>query len=264
MSGDEVFLWFISAVVGVACWLVWYVPTLTVSGFGRSAAPRRLLRFTPLLAAALLWLVLVNWASADVVGAYRWLYLTFGAAWVGFGVLWFSWFGLSLRDDVLERGNPAAAWALAGAILGLTACFAGANIGNGPGWWVVLFTAGLATATWLGLWLLLERLAHPSEPVTIDRGPSAGMRLGALLTSAGMILGRAAAGDWLSVGATVRDFVLGAWPALLLCLGAAVVETRLRPDADQPRRPPLMYGLVPSAAYLVLAAAWLVTAGWWM
>ncbi len=264
MSGDEAFLWIVSAAVGLVCWLKWYVPTLTVSRIVRSGGPRRVLRLAPLLAGILLWLVLINWASADVVGAYRWMYLTFGAAWVGFGALWFSWFGLSLRDDVLERGNAAAAWALAGAILGLTACFAGANIGNGPGWWVVLFTGGLATSTWFALWMLLERLVHPSETITIDRDPSAGVRLGALLASLGIVLARAAAGDWHSAGATVRDFVVGAWPALLLCLGAAVVESRLRPDAEQPHRPLLMCGLVPSAAYLGLAAAWLMTAGWWM
>jgi hypothetical protein len=40
----------------------------------------------------------------------------------------------------LEHGNPAA-----GAILGLTLAFARGNIGNGPGWWVVVFSAGMST-----------------------------------------------------------------------------------------------------------------------
>ena len=46
-----------------------------------------------------------------------------------------------------------------------TCCFAGANVGNGPGPEVVLFCALLATL-WLALlWLLLDRLASATDSV---------------------------------------------------------------------------------------------------
>jgi uncharacterized membrane protein YjfL (UPF0719 family) len=263
MSGDEVMLWVVSGVLAVGSWWKWFAPTIGVRPSRSAGVSRWLLRLSPLLAAVLLWQVLVHWASADVVGAYRWLYLTFGAAWVGVGLAWLPWLGLSARDDVVERGNTAAGWAVAGALLGLTACFAGANIGNGPGWWVVLFTGGLATATWFGSWLALEFLAQPSESISIERDVASGLRLGALLLASGLILGRAAAGDWHSASETVRDFVQVGWTAPALFGAATLVERWLRPSAEQPQRHWTVAGAAPAVAYLSLAAVWVANAGWW-
>src|SRR5215475_11669248 len=45
----------------------------------------------------------------------------------------FALLGISVRDDVAERGNRAASFAAAGLTVGATCCAAGANIGDGPG-----------------------------------------------------------------------------------------------------------------------------------
>ena len=107
----------------------------------------------------------------------------------------------------MERANGSASLAVAGAIIGITLAYAGGNIGDGPGWWVVVFCAALATLALFAAWMLLELASGVSDAVTVDRDPSAGMRLGGFLVACGLILGRSA-GDWISVDATVRDFVL--------------------------------------------------------
>jgi hypothetical protein len=63
---------------------------------------------------------------------YVLLYFFLGAMWVSVVVRILPFVGLSARDDVVERGNSSAARAIAGAILAITLCFAGGNIGNGP------------------------------------------------------------------------------------------------------------------------------------
>ena len=49
--------------------------------------------------------------------------------------------------------NAAAAMATAGATIGVTLSYAGGNIGDGPGWWVVVFSAAIATAGLFACWL---------------------------------------------------------------------------------------------------------------
>ena len=60
-----------------------------------------------------------------------------------------------------------------------------ANIGDGPGWWVVVFAAGLATAALFAAWLVLAQIGHGVDAVTIDRDLAAGVRLGAFLAACG-------------------------------------------------------------------------------
>ena len=105
---------------------------------------RRLLQLTPLVAAALLLAVLRYAASYDVRDdpAYLALYLILGAAWVGVSIRWLAVTGISTSDDVVERANGSASLAVAGAIIGITLAYAGGNIGDGPGWWVVVFCRG--------------------------------------------------------------------------------------------------------------------------
>lgn len=43
---------------------------------------------------------------------------------------------------VLAVSMFVAAYAIVGALAGITFSFARANVGNGPGWWVVVFSAG--------------------------------------------------------------------------------------------------------------------------
>jgi hypothetical protein len=230
---------------------------------GRRGSGHRLLQLMPFAAGALLWVVLRNASSFDVRDDWRYLafYLVLGAAWVGLWIRWLAVTGISTRDDVVERANVSAAIAISGAMLAITLCYAGGNIGDGPGWWVVVFSAALATMALFAGWLLLEFTSAVSETVTVDRDPAAGLRLAAFLIAAGLILGRAVAGDWVSAEATVRDFGAVAWPAIVLTIAAMVIERAARPTPESPRRPVLVYGLMPAAMYVGVAVHYVMRLG---
>jgi hypothetical protein len=255
MSGDEVVVLVASILSAFWFWGAWYIRPTLVRQVGRRPVGRRLLQVTPLAAAGLLWLVLKNASAEDVRDdpTYLTFYLVFGAAWVGFFVRLLAVAGISTRDDVVERANASASIAVAGAMLAITLCYAGGNIGDGPGWWVVAFAAGLATLALFAAWMLLELISGVSDVVTVDRDAAAAVRLAGFLVACGVILGRSVAGDWVSAEATVRDFVVVAWPVLVLVGVAAVVERVARPTMATPRPPIVPYGFVPAALYVAAA-----------
>lgn len=168
-----------------------------------------------------------------------------------------------MRDDAVERRNPAAGLALVGALGGVTLCFAGANVGNGPGWWVVAFAAALSTAGLMLAWLLVESGHGVSETITIERDRTTGLRFGCFLTACGLLLGRAVAGDWVSAVQTVEDFGRLAWPVLILTTIEMVIGLRSRPRPQHPETPLLEAGLIPSVIYLGGAFWYVWTRGWW-
>ncbi len=253
MSGDETMILLVSLGVAALAWYRWYAATrvrvLAVRNTGRS-----IFIATPPICLAMLFMVLRLWAANDVrySGTYLMFYTVAGAAWVGFCALWLGFLGISPRDDVIERQNLAAAFATAGAIAGITFSFAGANIGNGPGWWVVVFSAGLSTGAFFGLWALVERFTAISDLVTVDRSVDGGLRLGGFLIAIGMILGRAVAGDWVSAEATVRDFVIRAWPVLPLTALAVMIERVQSPDPNA-RNGDSLVGLFVASIYVAVS-----------
>jgi uncharacterized membrane protein YjfL (UPF0719 family) len=263
MSGDEIVTLIVSAITALVSWGAWYIAPARVQRVGRRPPAWRLLRLTPLVAAALLWVVLRSAASFDVRDDSRYLifYLLLGAAWIGIWMRALAVTGISTRDDVVERSNGSAALAIAGALLGMTLAFAGGNIGDGPGWWVVVFSAALATLAFFAAWILLELLSGVSEIVTVDRDPAAGLRLGGFLIGCGLILGRSVAGDWVTAEATVRDFVAAAWPVIVLVAVAVIVERAARPTRESPRPPLLIYGFIPALLYVGAAAYQLMRLG---
>jgi uncharacterized membrane protein YjfL (UPF0719 family) len=256
MSGDEVFVALASGALALFAWLGWYLLPMRVERLGAPARGLEVLVATPPLAAAILYAVLRTAASHDVREdpIYLGFYLVMGAAWLGLGARCFPLLGVSPRDDVVERGNRAAAHAIGGALVAVMLCFAGGNIGDGPGWWVVVFSAALATATLLLLWLALDLLSGISDTVTVERDAAAGVRLAGFLVACGLILGRAVAGDWVSAGATARDFVLAAWPVLPLLAVAALAERRARPTPERPAPSPATHGTLPALLYVAVAA----------
>jgi hypothetical protein len=227
MSGDEVMVLLFSAVVAAFAWYRWYAGAMVRTLVIRNAS-RFIFIAAPVACLAMLFIVLRQWAADDVRDSETYLafYMVAGGAWIGLCAQLCCVLGISPRDDAVERQNLAAAFATAGAMAGITFCFAGANVGNGPGWWVVVFSAALSTGTFFVLWALVENLTGVSERVTIDRADGTGLRFGGFLVATGLILGRAVAGDWVSADATVRDFVTVAWPVLPLA-GAEVIIGRV-------------------------------------
>lgn len=263
MSADEVVVLVASLIVATVVWLWWYRPILSIERLGAPEQGHGMLLVTPAACAAILFLVLRTLASHDVVSDVRYivLYLSLGAAWIGTVAAAFPLLGVSARDDVVERGNGAAAAAVVGGLLAITLCFAGGNVGDGPGWWVVVFCAGLATAGLFAAWGLLEALTRIADTVTIERDLAAGWRLGAFLAASGLILGRAVAGDWVTTGATTGDFVRVGWPIAILVAAAVVLERLYRPTPERPAPGVLGGGVLPALVYLTAAGAYVASLG---
>lgn len=225
MAGVEFIVLAIAAVMAAAALAYWYGSLARMPRLRRDARLWLLLAGAwPLCLLALLT-VLRRLAAADVRDApeYLLMYSAIGAGWLGAATFVFDWFGISPVDDAMARNNRAAGHAVCGAMAGVTLCFAGANVGNGPGWWVVLICAALSTAAWLALWALVESITGAAETITVGRDARAGSRLGCLLAACGLVLGRSVAGDWRSVDVTLADFLRLGWPAAVLALAEAVL-----------------------------------------
>lgn len=265
MSDDETFVLLASGATCLVTWFVWFRGLLGVSPIAARHGAVTAVLAAPWACAALLFLVLRTVSAHDVRddAKYLFFYQVFGAAWVGLAALLLPWFGFSARDDVAERRNAAAVPAIAGALLGLTLCFAGSNIGDGPGWWCVGFTAALATGTFFLLWFLVERTARVAESVVVERDLAAGLRVGGWLVGTGLVLGRAAAGNWTGPVAAAADFARVGWPAVVLAAVAITAEGALRPTVARPRPSWALAGLLPAALHLGVATAWVVATRPW-
>ena len=264
MSPDEIIVTLAAVAFGPVAWIRWFLRTSGSALPGRGTAGLGVLGATIVGCSTLLLLVLVSWASQDVrtVIEYLFMYSVLGLAWLRLAELSFAYAGISVRDDVVERGNGAAAIALAGALVAVMLCFAGGNIGNGPGWWVVVFSAALATAGLMVAWQLFAALTSGTDAVTIDRDRAAGMRLAAFLVACGLILARSVAGDWLSVDQTVQDFLRMLPLVGILVVLAIVIEPIGRPTAQQPHPPLVTHGLGLGAIYVLVALVALAFVGW--
>jgi uncharacterized membrane protein YjfL (UPF0719 family) len=264
MSPDEVFVTAVAIAVGPILWAVW------LARMARLEMVRGRPGSVVAIAAALtacglsIFVVLKAGASSDVVDSpeYLFMYVVVGLAWVRAVQSMFPYLGLSPRDDVFERRNKAAVLLLIGAMLGVTLCYAGGNVGDGPGWWVVIFSAGLATAALMISWAILGQLTPVNDAVVIDRDRAAGIRLGAYLVTCGLILGRGVAGDWISASGAILDLTR-ALPAIVVILLLAVFVERLaRPTARRPYGPVFAFGVLPAALYLLVGVAAVSWKGW--
>ena len=227
MSGDEVFVTIVSAVIALIGWGVLYArwKHFSIHNLPRGATAL-LLAMLPICALLLYWL-LRTMASHDVREDWRYLaqYSAMGLAWVRITPS-FLLPGISLRDDFFERRNSSACFAFCGFLIGTLFCFGGGNIGDGPGWWVVVFCAIIATFGLWAIWVAAALCTRVVDLITIDRDPAVGLRLAGFFIGCGLILGRAVAGDWISLDATIGDFVRKAWPTFIL-LGLYIVCERL-------------------------------------
>jgi uncharacterized membrane protein YjfL (UPF0719 family) len=205
------------------------------------------------------------WGAAEIRATVSEVFfLTFVAAiWLIIATKLFPWMGLSLRDDAVDRKNLSALVALCGAVLALGIIYAGANIGEGPSFTNNFFCDAIGFASFFLLWFFLELVGKVSRSITEDRDIATGLRTCGLFLAFGLIIGRALAGDWHSEEATVRDFIRDGWPAAILLMLAVIVEPFVRPNRRQPMPPWPVFGLLPAALYISLAAVWLWHLGAW-
>jgi uncharacterized membrane protein YjfL (UPF0719 family) len=263
VSEDEVVVTLVSIVVGPAAWVIWLFRQSRARHI-RQPDTLNILAGALLVSAVVIFGVLDTVASFDVVDdvRYQFMYFVLGLAWLRVAQSAFAFAGVSARDDVVERGNVAAAIALSGALIGTSLCYAGGNIGDGPGWWVVVFCAALATGTLMAAWIVVTSLTGMADAVVIERDRAAGWRLAGFLVGLGLVLGRGVAGDWRSGIETIVDFVT-ALPAAALLTGSAIaIERALRPTVERPHGHPFTVGVAPALVYLGMAVTGVRLLGW--
>jgi uncharacterized membrane protein YjfL (UPF0719 family) len=260
MSGDEIIALIACVFIGFWGWKQWLAGLLFLNPLSRKPAAQSLAWLMPAVAAAAMFYVLLNFASSDVRDnpIYIVFYMVMWLGWTGLWNRLLPYLGLSCRDDALERSNAAAGLAIGGGLLGVTLAFAGANIGNGPGWYVVVFCALLATGAPLVMWLIDDYVTDVIDAITIDRDAAAGWRTAGFFIASGLILGRAVAGDWHSANETVADFILRGWPVLVLWGLLLCLDLVGRPTPDRPAPNRVIFGVVP---FLVLVGAAVVEVG---
>lgn len=243
-------------------WSRLYKSLFQVHSFRPNKIHRTVLKILPIICVLVIAAVIWGWGSNDVRSSASWifLYTMGGAAWLLLGLYLLSLLGVGLREDVLERQNPAAAWVVYGALIGTALCYAGANVGNGPGAEVVVFCAVLSTTFLFGFWFCLERVFRLADRVTIERDESAGIRIGGWMLSLALIFGGAVAGDWESLEGTVWDFFGFAWVAILFLLAAVAIESvfKLPQKQEKSRRGT---SIAIAAAYILAAVVYVVWRG---
>lgn len=190
------------------------------------------------------------------------LFVALGAVWLAGIARGMALLGVSANDDALERNNPAAAVAVAGALTGGLLVYGFANLGEGDTIWTTIGPAALASLAHFALFALHQATSGASDAIAIDRDIASGVRFSGMAVGSGLILGRAVAGDYQSAIGTFRDFVRLGWPAVPLVLLAAFVQHRLKPTAMS--RDMLAAGkLVPALAYAAFGVLDLTLRGAW-
>lgn len=175
----------------------------------------------------------------------------------------FKWLGISLRDDVVDRGNEGALIALCSGTMATALIYVGGSAGEGPSYLNNVFSVGLALAGLFFLWILMEAAGGISMSIAEERDLASGIRFGGFLLALGLVFGRAVAGDWHSVSATVHDFFHYGWFAVVICAVALVLERFARPNRQRPFPSWQMFGLFPALLYLAIAGGWLRHIGPW-
>lgn len=261
MSEGEALILFGSLVFSVVAWPWLVIGSFRVSSLHSTFAFRTWLLVAPIAAAAVILYVLRTLASFDVRGdvRYLWMYSALGMTWAYLASG--PWIGFSVRDDIVERANVAALIGWTGAVVGSAACYAGANVGDGPGWWCVVWSGCIGTLGHWMSWAALHHAARIGDHVTIDRDVASGIRAAAFLIAAGVMWGRGAAGDWTSAIVTLVDFKVALPGVLLLLAKAWAIERFVAPTAKRPVGHWIAHGLAPASLDLAIVIIALHSAG---
>jgi hypothetical protein len=176
-------------------WFIWYIGVARVTTLASTQWDRLAVYLSPVLCLAVLWLRIA--IVVDKIQGTWWL-VVFEAAVLAVGSLALPLLGLN-RYDVAERRNRGVGIAIVGAMLGLTlVCASAARVFVDPGRplkeGAVFFAEllGIAgSAAFFVLAIAVDAVVHLSEAVSIDRDGGAAVRLAALLTALGLLVGQA-------------------------------------------------------------------------
>lgn len=244
----------VSLCISLPFLLRWYRKTTRVTAFFKQPLLRLFFYLLPTIPVLLYWITLRTIASWDVVDEFWYIvmYLILGIAWLAFSLqgMLLVW-SFSYEDDALMGSNHAAIVAMTGAIIGSSLIYTGANIGDGPGWWSVIFAGLLGMVSWLLLGGLIDKLTGQIESVIMAHDLNSGIRFAAYLVASALILARASSGDWTSFDVTLVEFLAG-WPVVLLVIGVIILErtsvkTVAESDESKQRSTSILIGM----AYLL-------------
>lgn len=258
MDYSEMLVLTVSIIFSAKFLLQWYRTLYSAWPPGRGKAARIVMGLLPVFSFAVILYTLMALASFDVVSdtLYIFFYIVLGYACIGGSMrIITALFDISWVDDVVNLDNKAAMFVVTGAFLGFAAVYAGSNVGDGPGWWCVVFAGGLGLLVWVGLALICNTFAGVFERITVGRDVNCGIRFGCYLLAAGIILARASAGDWTSFYMTVVEFADG-WPLIFLTVIMIAVERYFNAKFDEEHTASgLAAGSVFFGAFYVILAA---------
>lgn len=230
MEPSEFVVALLALVLGVWVWGVWLTRVLTVHPLlakpgAAWVVPSALAAFTAINA-----VVLRTAAASDVRNdpTYLAFYLVLGLGVSAIALIGLGAFGIR-PADISQRHNRAAAAFVVLAITASAFAYAGANIGEGPGFHVVLFCTLLSQGALFAILALHAAIAHTLYRVLVDRDFGTAFRVGCMLVACGICLGRAAGGTWTGVDAALADFGRYGWPAAVLGTVDAVWGRTARP-----------------------------------
>jgi len=203
--------------------------------------------------------VILFFAASDVrpSAMYVFLYVLMGFGVTGINTVALRIFGWRI-SDMFERRNNAAHTLFYTATIASALAFAGANIGDGPGFYVVLFCTGLSHVTLWSIAVVHAALNRTAYRILVDHDRGIAFRFGCMLVAIGAILGRGVAGDWPGYAATTVDFMTIVWPVILyLVVDTMIAKFTLTREIDGG----LWADRVTGVVYVLIAGAYLMRLG---
>jgi len=222
----EVVILIFSAIAAFSFFKTWYQPLKSLWPPDRNRISQIVLGLLPIVFLGLMIFILRNMASFDVVNdkVFILFYIILGYVWIALGLYLMSlFFDIHLAYDAIQLNNKAALAAVTGNFFVLAFIYAGSNVGDGPGWWCVLFAGSLGLAAWIILGIITNICTNIFERITVDRDIGCGIRFMIYLICSGVILGYACSGDWTSFYMTIIEFSSG-WPVLPLTAVYILIE----------------------------------------
>jgi len=242
---------------------------LAIKGFGTGSSlvreaglkstefPRRWFGRVLILCAVLFAVVLHFWSAPSIrfSQGYFAYYLVFNLFFLGGTFMLLPALGYSIAADVVEHGNRAVVVLLSLATLALTTCIAAANIGDGPGVYVVALSAVAGVVTLYVFWALLELVSGAfNDRITVEHDVGAALRLGGLLLGAALLIGSAVAGDWVGEDELFSALRAVTLPLIALLFLGALLE-RFAGDRLAGK---LGAALLSATGYVLVPAAYVV------
>jgi len=222
----ETIVFFISLILLFLFFMFWYQPLIKLWPQDRNITAKIILGILPAFFLILIIFILIFITYPDIINNLNKIafYIVLGYVWILTGfILTTLCFDLHWTDDVIHLNNRAALPAITGEFIVITFIYAGANAGNTPAWWAVLFRGLIGLAAWLTLGWIAHLCTGVFERITVERDTSCGYRLCLYLLLCGGILGYACSGDWISFSMTITKFIAG-WPALPLTVLYIIIE----------------------------------------